>query len=375
MRILYITTIGPTMGFFKSLIYKLIENGNTVDIAANVSESDVPDYYRKWGCSVYPLSCTRNPFARGNINAVHQIQQIVTEGKYDIVHCHTPIAAMCTRIACKSLRKKGVKVFYTAHGFHFYKGAPLKNWLLYYPVEWICAHWTDVLITINREDYFMAKKHMKAKRVEYVPGVGIDLKKFIPDKMVWEEKEKLRKSFGLGLNDKLILSAGELNANKNHEIVIRALSELHDRTVHYAIAGAGELRDYLWNLAKELGVSDQVHLLGFRNDVVKLYHVSDACVFPSIREGLGLAALEGMACGLPLICSDNRGTRDYAIDGENAFVCRCHSVDDYTVAIRLIISDDQLKKKMGELNRSKVEYFEIENVNHKMKALYEEYAE
>lgn len=159
------------MGFFKNFIKELLEDGHTVDIATNETTSKVPDCYREWGCQIYQISCTRSPFNKGNIDAIRQIRKIAADGSYGIVHCHTPIAAMCTRLACRKLRKSGLKVFYTAHGFHFYKGAPLKNWLVYYPIEWLCAHWTDVLITINKEDFELAKKKMKAKRVEYVPGV------------------------------------------------------------------------------------------------------------------------------------------------------------------------------------------------------------
>ena len=153
MKILYVTTIGNTMGFFTSIVEELLKAEHTVDVATNLNIGKLPDCYREWGCKIYPISCTRSPFNKGTIAAIKEIRKIVREGDYDIVHCHTPIAAMCTRLACRKLRKNGLKVFYTAHGFHFYKGAPLKNWLLYYPIECLCAHWTDTLITINREDH------------------------------------------------------------------------------------------------------------------------------------------------------------------------------------------------------------------------------
>ena len=178
MRLLYISTIGGTMDFFKDLIHELVNAGHTVDIATNENGSPVPAYYHELGCEVYPLSCSRAPLNKGNLTAIREIKKIVRDGEYDMVHCHTPIAAACTRIACKGMRKRGLKVIYTAHGFHFYKGAPLKNWLLYYPVEWLCARWTDMLITINKEDYERAKKHLHTKRIEYVPSVGIDVKRF-----------------------------------------------------------------------------------------------------------------------------------------------------------------------------------------------------
>ena len=153
MKILYITTIGLTMGFFNAFIRQLLDNGNVVEIATNESDAKVPAYYREWGCKIYPISCSRSPLDIGNIKAIWQIRNIVKENRYEIVHCHTPIAAMCTRIACSPLRTDKTKVYYTAHGFHFYDGAPLKNWMLYYPIEKFLSRCTDVLITINKEDY------------------------------------------------------------------------------------------------------------------------------------------------------------------------------------------------------------------------------
>ena len=165
MKILYVTTIGTTMGFFHSFIKELIDEGNTVDFACNSTISNVPECYRDLECRIFNLSCTRSPLNRDNIRAYKQLKKMISENHYDIVHCHTPVAGAITRLACREYRKGGLKVIYTAHGFHFYKGAPLKNWLVYYPIEKFCSHFTDTLITINREDYDLANKKMQVKLV------------------------------------------------------------------------------------------------------------------------------------------------------------------------------------------------------------------
>ena len=157
MKILYVTTVGVAMSFYEKLTQQIIDKGHSLDIATNQKVSDVQQFYHKAGCKVHQIDCSRSPLNMGNIRAIKQLSAIVEKGGYDIVHCHTPIAAACTRIACRKARKKGVKVIYTAHGFHFYKGAPLVNWLLYYPMEKFLAQWTDVIITINEEDYERAK--------------------------------------------------------------------------------------------------------------------------------------------------------------------------------------------------------------------------
>ena len=171
-----------------------------------------------------------------------------------------------------------------------------------------------------------------------------------------------RKEIGIPLESLFLLSVGELNENKNHEVVIRALAKLRNPNIHYAIAGSGDLKNHLVKVVRDLGLDNQVHFLGHRNDIKELYRAADICVFPSVREGLGLAALEGMACGLPLICSDNRGTREYAIDGKNALVCRYDSVDDFVTAIYTLDNDASMRIRMGKLSMMKVGKFDINNI-------------
>lgn len=367
MKILYVTTIGGTMSFFKSFITELIKNGHAVDIACNQTDSPVSSLYFELGCKFFDLSCTRSPLDKGNIKAVKELKDILAENRYDIVHCHTPIAAAVTRLAAREARKNGTKVIYTAHGFHFYKGAPLKNWLIYYPVEKLCAHFTDVLITINKEDYALAERKLKAKRIEYVQGVGIDTKKFTDCDVNIEEK---RKELNIPQNAKVLVSVGEINKNKNHETVIKAIAELHDKNIYYLIAGKGNLEDYLNDLIKSLNLENNVRLLGYRTDVAELYKAADVCVFPSIREGLGLAAIEGMASGLPLIVADNRGTRDFCQNDINGLVCNPFSENEFAEAIKKLASDNELCKKMGEHNKSKAEYYDVSIINKEMNKIY-----
>lgn len=369
MQILYVTTVGSTMSFFTNLIRSLIDEGNTVNIACNEKLKPIPPCFREWGCQVYPIACTRSPFSKSNITAIKQIRKIVSEGKYDIVHCHTPVAGFCARIACRKIRKKGVRVFYTAHGFHFYKGAPLLNWLFYYPAEKLCARMTDIIITINKEDYLLAKRKMRACHVKYVPGAGVDIDRFRTAEV---SRDQMRGELGIPRESFLLISVGELNSNKNHQIVIHALAKLKNPRVHYLIVGIGPKETELKTLAVSLGVSDQVHFVGYRDDVEKLYKIADINVFPSIREGLGIASIEGMASGLPLVCADNRGTREYAtVYRVNGFENMCTTVDDYATAISRLESDDALYKKLCEIGYPSVQKFSSSIVIQRMKELYE----
>lgn len=351
------------MGFFKSFIKELLDEGHTVDIATNEEEERVQDYYRDWGCKIYPLSCSRNPLKKGNIDAIQQIKTLVGKGQYDIVHCHTPIAATCTRLACRKAREKGIKVIYTSHGFHFYEGAPWKNWLLFFPIEWVCAYWTDVLITINKEDYALAQKKMHAKRVEYMPGVGITVEKFV--NTVVNKIEK-RTEIGVPENAFLLLSVGELNTNKNHEIVIRAISELNDKSVHYAIAGEGELEEHLRRLVKELGLEGQSHLLGYRNDVAELYKVADGFVLPSYREGLSVSLMESLASGLPVICSNIRGNTDMVEDGVTGYWANPFEARTFAESICKLKNSNTFYETCIKAGQK----FDAKSINQKMHVIY-----
>lgn len=242
-----------------------------------------------------------------SFKSLRQLKHLFKNNNYDLVHCHSPIGGMLTRIAAKKYRKKGLRVIYTAHGFHFYKGAPLKNWLLFYPIEKMCSRWTDLLITINREDFDFAKKKMKAKEVEYIPGVGVDVEHFKNMQVDIIEK---RESLGVPINAKVLLSVGELNKNKNHQVVIKALSKFDSSNYYYVIVGKGQNKnkEYLESLAKSLNVN--LVLLGYRTDIAELYKVADLFILPSIREGLNVSLIEALASGCRAIASDIRGNRD-----------------------------------------------------------------
>lgn len=355
------------MGFFNNLIEELISDGNIVDIATNESGSPVPDFFKELGCKVYHTDSSRSPFSFGNIKAISQIRELVKKNGYDIVHCHSPLAAASTRIACKGLRKKGkVKVIYTAHGFHFYKGAPLKNWMIFYPIEKLCSHYTDVLITINKEDFELAKRKMKAKKIEYVPGVGIDVAKFAG--AVVDRKQK-RAEIGVPEDAFMLLSVGELNENKNHKVVIEALSKLKNPNNHYVIAGTGGEKENLQKLAEELDVN--LHLLGYRDDIAELNKVADCFVFPSIREGQGISVLEAIACGNPCIVSNIRGPKDI-IDGENGLACSPFSVDDFSIAISRLKDNDMLRNNIVEKANKIIYTFDLANVNCIMAGIYDD---
>jgi len=369
MRILYVTTISLTMNsFFKPHIEMLVQEGHQVDIACNDRDLPLDALYGRLGCRSYRVAFSRSPLSTDNLKAYGQLKKVIENGNYDIVHCHTPNASVITRLVCRKFRKRtGLKVFYTAHGFHFYKGAPKLNWMVYYPVEKFCSRFTDKLITINQEDYALAKNKFHAGEVHYVPGVGIDLSRF---ENIQVDRAAKRREIGVPEDAFLLLSIGELNANKNHQVIVRALAKLNDSNVHYAIAGVGEKKDELLKLAAELGISEQFHLLGYRKDIPELNYAADVFCFPSLREGLGLAAIEAMACGLPLITSNVHGINDYSVDGTTGYKSTPQNTADFANAIQKISENAELREKMGQSNRIAAWKYEVNAINRLLKEKY-----
>lgn len=318
---------------------------------------------------VHQVDFTRNAAELAkHMKAYRQLKAILEKRNYEFIHCHTPIAAAIARVAAHHTK---TQIIYTAHGFHFFKGAPLKNWLFYYPVEKLLSWWTDCLITINREDYKRAKKKFHAKRTEYVPGVGIDLEKFSSGFVDINEK---RKSLGISENEIMLLSVGELSERKNHEAVIRALAEIDNAEIKYFVAGQGGLQGHLSALIKEYGMEDNITLLGYRTDISELCQAADLFVFPSKQEGLPVAMMEAIACGTPVICSRIRGNVEL-IQNEMAMFDP-DDVKELTACLRWYIGEKKRSEfkegweKEATANYKHLLMYDIRNVCSDMNRLY-----
>ncbi len=300
------------------------------------------------------------------VNAVRH-HKITKESGYAFVHAHSPIGGLAGRLIAK---KHHIRTVYTAHGFHFYSGAPKKNWMLFYPAEWMLSWITDVLITINREDYQRAKKKFHAKKTVYIPGIGIDIPKF---RDVQTDLKKKRAELKIGLDDIMLLSVGELNENKNHKAVLKALGEIKYANpalfcrLHYVIAGKGSLYDALHKSAERLGI--HLHLLGFRSDIPELLKAADIFLLPSKREGLNAGLMEAMASGLPCIVSDIRGNRDLVKNGSQGLVLRCFETEAAEAIMQIL--DNQGRRESFEKNAERrVGKFSASVVNSRMRNLY-----
>ena len=370
-KVLFVATVVKThiMEFHIPYLKMFKEMGWETVVAARNDYENPADCVIPYCDTYYNIPFERNPLKLGNLKAYTDLKKVIDEGGYDIIHCHTPVGAMLTRLAAKQARKNGTKVFYTAHGFHFYKGAPAINWLLYYPVEKWLSRYTDVLITINKEDYERAKT-FKAGRVCYVPGVGIDLKKFeTSDELHKGKRSWLCKEFNIPEDAMILLSVGEVNKNKNHRVVIEALGKLKRKDIYYVICGRGPLHDEYVFLAEQLNIGKQIILTGYRTDVADFYKAADVFVFPSFREGLPVAVMEAMASGLPVICSNIRGNIDLVDDGVTGLISN-NTPEELAEIINNMRNDVTLRNQLASAALQKIKQFDLNSVEDKMTKIY-----
>lgn len=304
----------------------------------------------------------RSPYSKGNISAYKALKAVIYNGQYNIIHCHTPMAAALTRLAARKMRKNGLTVIYTAHGFHFFRGAPLLGWLLYYPAEKFLSRFTDIIITINKEDFLsITDLNFKCKDSYIVPGVGVNTESVIDSND--ETKKKLRKSYGYSDNDFILFYAAEFIKRKNHRLIIEQLPSLSKKipNIKILLAGRGELLVEMKKLAEHLGVNRYVDFLGYRRDIPELVAMSDVGVSSSLQEGLGITVAEDMFAGLPVVVSYDRGHKEMVIDGFNGYFFDINKPEQFSDKIYELYKYPEKRILMGLNAKKSIQKFSIEN--------------
>ena len=362
-KVLFVATITKHINAFHLPYLELFKKNNWEVWVITGDNDKVTNYCHK----KVKIDLSRSPFKLSNIKGIKQLKKIINSEKFDIIHCHTPMGSVATRIAARKSRKKyDTRVIYTAHGFHFYDGAPKKNWLLFYPIEKWLAKYTDTLITINKEDFNLAKKKFskRCKDIQYVPGVGIDTKKF-DISLSTSEKEDLKKSLCLKKDDFVLTCVARLDKNKNQGFLINVMKDLikEKPNIHLLLAGRDELNGYYQNIAKEYNLENNVHFLGNRDDIPQLLKITDIVLSASKREGLPVNVMEAFAAGVPVVALKCRGMKDLIENKKNGFIVS--DSNNFLSYIKMIYDNNV------EFDCSKViKKIELKSIIKKMKIIY-----
>ena len=367
-KALIVTTVSGFVPQFEMDNVRILQSmGYEVHYAANY---DMPSYgcdnHRLDGTGIirHPIRFLRSPYRLDNRKVYEELRDLMERERFSLVHCHTPMGGVLARLAAHATHTG--PVIYTAHGFHFYRGAPLKNWLVYFPAEWFLSWYTDVQICINREDYRMAK-HLRAGKRYYVPGVGIDVGRFSGP----VDADRKKRELGIGPEKRVLLSVGEVIMRKNQELMLKTMACLRDESLVYILCGHGDLENTLKELAKELQVDHQVLFLGYREDMEEIYPIADILIHPSLQEGLPAAILEAMASRLAVIGSDIRGNRDLITDGYNGLLIRDFKPESYAAAIRRLLGDNGLRQQFADRNHRLSRQYDSAIVSSHMRKIYD----
>lgn len=373
-KALVVTAVaGFIKGFLMNDLETLKELGYEVECAANANGMVMFDpliYFEQQGYKFYQVDFSSSrPVSKQTFKAYRQIEELLEQENYDVIHCHTPIAGAIVRFACRKLRKKGLKVIYTTHGLAFNGCCASKERIIYKTIENICSRYTDAIITINNEDY-ESMKLMHCSKVFKINGVGVDIDKY---SQVNVNVEKYREAMGIKKNEIVILAVGEISRRKNIQIVIKALKILNNKKYKLLICGktmtGNETYIQLTELIKNTGVNAE--FVGYRHDIPELLHCAQMLVLPSLREGLGLAGIQALAAGIPVIGSDVQGIKDYVINGETGYLCNPLKEQEFAEGIAKL-SNYTTREKMAASCKKKSLEFSSDVSRMQMKHIYKE---
>ena len=371
MKILYCaTTASHIAQFHLPHMHDLKEQGWIIHVAAHDNLAVKNGLRIRYCDKFFEVPFARSPKSPDNFRAYRQLKKLLSEEHYDVILCNTPMGGIVTRLAARRTRKQGTKVIYMAHGFHFYKGSSKKAWLVFYPIEKYMAKKCDLLITINKEDYALAKeKFSKRTKVAHIHGVGVDETRYHP--ATPQEQLAMRKAEGLSLEDFVILCTGELNENKNQKTLISAAALLKDKIPNLKVLLAG-------NGPKEQDLCDQIHgegmegiikLLGYRTDLEKVVPAVDLVVSCSKREGMPLNIIEAMLCKKPVVASHNRGHDELVREGVTGFLARPEDVTQFSALIARLHQDKELASRFGEAAYQAAQAYTVSSVRLELTAL------
>ena len=336
--------------------------GNVVECVCSKTGFWFDELRDKFGFKMHKIDFARSPFKLQNFKAYKKLKQLQKQENFDLIYCQQPVGGLMGRLLGKKFK---LPVIYVAHGFHFLKGnSKLKNFV-FKTIEKRLAKYTDILITINQEDY-EASKNWKAKHKYKISGIGFDINKYDNSEF---DKQDFKNELGLK-NEFVILTVAEYSPGKNYETMLNTIAKLGDRNIKFISCGKGKCESEIREQIKELKIDDKVLLLGYRKDINKIMQISDVFFLPSHREGLCLSMIEAMNFGLSIVTSNVRGCKDLVVENENGFIGDKNDHDFYAEMIKKLIENPELKQAMGDKSKQLAPNYSIENVKNELEEIY-----
>lgn len=360
------TTDNMIWQFLLPHIKYLQDKGNTVECVCARTGFWFDELQDKYRLKCHEINFQRNPIKPQNIKAYKQLKKLQKQENYDIIYCQQPVGGLMGRLLAKKFK---IPCIYTAHGFHFYKGCPLTNKLIFKTVEQYCSKYTDILITINEEDYQNALR-FKAKKVFKINGIGVDLSKYTPNKRL--NKKKFRQEFGLNEDDFVVTSIGELNDNKNTFRLLEVIKNIDNPHIKYLVCGQGPLREKFEKYISDNNLQDRVKLLGFRKDIPDILTITDLYIMPSYREGLSKSMMEAMCYGLPVVASKIRGNIDLIGENEGGILCHPEDNNAFKDSIMKIYENKELRETLKTRNSEFIKNYDTSVVLKQLEEIYKE---
>lgn len=364
----------------ESLLFPLIEKlmGEGYEVHTACSDTGRFDVLTAKGLTLRSIPIKRKIDPISNLVTIGALYRLMKREKYDVVHVHTPIAAVLGRVAA---RLAGVPhVIYTAHGYFFHEGMSKSTYQMYYTLEkWFARHMTDYLLLQSREDYELSVQDSfssQAERILHI-GNGVDLtERFHPRHVTREKVQSIKSSLGLRDDHVVITYVGRMVSEKGIFELLEAFRKLAGEFPSLRLLLVGDVssseRDQRGqNFVELCRQHPQIIMAGFRTDIPELMAASDIFVLPSHREGLPRSIIEAMAMAKPIVATNIRGCREEVRDGVNGFLVEPKQVCPLYAALKKLVLDSRLREAFGQNSRSiALEHFDERMVLAKQAALF-----
>lgn len=330
------------------------------------------------GIRAIPATMVRAITPWADVGALARLTRALRRERPDIVHTHTPKAALLGQYAAL-LAGVPIRV-HTIHGLYFPGHMSPRTRPIYVGVERLTMRYAHLSLSQNPEDIPVAieERICHPDRIRYL-GNGIDLSRFDPALLDPAAAVRLRAELGIAPDDQVVGIVGRVNREKGYVEFFQAAARLAERFPRARFLVVGPVEKEKSNaldplaLAAEAGVAERTVYAGLRSDLPDLYGIMDVLVLPSHREGFPRSPMEASAMALPVVATDIRGCRQVVAHGETGYLVPLRDEERLAEAVGTLLADPELARRMGAAGRVRaLEHFDERHVIDRTLAAYGE---